>query len=147
MMTARKAIAVRGFTLVEVMIVVAIVGILASIAYPSYQQYVIRSKRSDGMAALMNASQAMERFRVNNYNYNLPNGVISDVFASRVPVDGGGADAYYNLSVVSDATTYTLTATPVGSMAGLDSPLTLTNTGARTWNGKDCWPEGSNDCN
>ncbi|TQV86395.1 type IV pilin protein [Aliikangiella coralliicola] len=132
-----------GFTLVEVIIVVAIVAVLASIAYPSYEQHIIKSKRSEAMAALINAAQAMERFRVSNYSYDLPNG-LSDVFAIQVPVDGGAK--YYDLTVVDTASTYTLTATPVGSMAGKDSALTLTNTGLRTWNGKNCWPEGSNDC-
>jgi len=134
----------NGFSLVELMIVVAIIGIIASIAYPSYENYVIRGKRAEGMAALTNAAQAMERFRVANYSYDLPND-LSDVFAVRVPVDGTAA-AYYNLSVVDTATTYVLTATPTGSLAGKDDALTLSNTGAKTWGGKNCWPEGSNDC-
>ena len=133
-----------GFTLVELIIVVAIIGILAAIAYPSYTQHVIRSKRADGMAALMNAAQAMERFRVANYSYQLPND-LSDVYAVQVPTDGAGA-AYYNLSVVTAANSYTLTATPTGSLAGQDDPLTLSNTGAKTWGAKACWPEGGNDC-
>jgi len=104
-----------GFTLVELMIVVAIVGIIASIAYPSYDNYVTRSKRSDAMSALMLASQQMERYRSNPpYSYNVP--ALSDVFATQVPVDGG--TAYYTLSLVNDAASYTLTATPTGSMSG-----------------------------
>lgn len=132
-----------GFNLIELMIVVAIVGILASIAYPSYQDYVIKSKRADGMAALMNAAQAMERYKVNNYNYSVAD--LGTVFATQVPTDGAGA-AYYTLSVAATATTYTLTATPVNSMAGKDDPLTLTHTGAKTWGAKTCWPEGGNGC-
>jgi type IV pilus assembly protein PilE len=133
-----------GFTLVELIIVVAIIGILAAIAYPSYTQHVIRSKRADGMAALMNAAQAMERFRVANYSYNLPGG-LSDVYATQVPTDGAGA-AYYNLSAVTTVNTYVLTATPTGSLAGQDGALSLSNTGAKTWGAQNCWPEGGNSC-
>lgn len=133
----------RGFTLVELVIVVAILGILTTVAYPSYQDYVVRSKRADAMGALMNASQAMERYKVNNYDYNVGTDLAS-IYSTQVPVEGG--DAYYNLSVASTATTYTLTATPTGSMAGKDDPLTLTQAGVRGWGAKTCWPESGNDC-
>lgn len=132
-----------GFTLIELMFVVAIIGILASIAFPSYEKYVIRSKRADGMAAMINAAQAMERYKVNNFSYDI-GATLSTVFATQVPVDGG--DTYYNLSVVSTATTYTLTATPTGSLTGKDGALTLDQAGAKKWGSKFCWPEGSSDC-
>ncbi len=132
-----------GFTLVELMIVVAIVGILAAIAYPSYENYVIRSKRADAMAALLSASSAMDRYKVNNYDYNIGTN-LAQVFATQVPVDGG--NAYYNLTITSDNTTYTITATPTGSMSGKDDALTLSHTGAKTWGSKTCWPEGGNGC-
>jgi type IV pilus assembly protein PilE len=147
MLTKLNPKRIAGFTLVELMIVVAIIGIIASIAYPSYSNYVTRSKRADGMSALMLAAQAYERYRSNKFDYNVP---LATIFASQVPVEGG--TAYYTLSNTAQATGgYTLTATPVGSMAGADGPLTLTNTGARTWTDKDsalsnCWPEGGNTC-
>ena len=132
----------KGFTLVELMIVVAIIGIIASIAYPSYNEHITKSKRSDAMAALVLASQSMERYRSQApYNYNVA--ALSDVFATQVPVEGG--TAYYTLSLVNDATSYTLTATPVGSMSGKKT-LTLSNTGARTWGADNCWPEGGSTC-
>jgi len=79
----------RGFTLTEIVIVVAIIGILAAIAYPSYDSQITRSKRADAMAALTNAAQAMERFRVNNYDYNVPGSDISVVYSNQVPTEGG----------------------------------------------------------
>lgn len=133
----------KGFTLVEVIIVVAIIGLLSAIAYPSYEDYVIRGKRADAMGALMNASQAMERYKVNNYDYDVGSN-LSSVFATQVPVEGG--DAYYDLTIESTATTYTITATPTGSLAGKDDPLTLTHAGVRGWGAKTCWPESGNDC-
>lgn len=59
----------KGFSLIELMITVAIVGILAGIAYPSYQNYVLRTGRADGQAKLMEIMQAQERFYSQNQTY------------------------------------------------------------------------------
>src|SRR5690606_15122717 len=56
----------RGFTLLELMITVVVVAILASVAYPSYTDFVVRSKRAEGKAALLDAAQALERHFTNN---------------------------------------------------------------------------------
>ena len=56
----------RGFTLIELMIVVAIVAVLAAIALPSYQDYVRKGRRADGRAMLQSASLAQEKFRLTN---------------------------------------------------------------------------------
>jgi type IV pilus assembly protein PilE len=58
-----------GFTLIELMIVVAVIAILAAIAFPSYQNYVRNAQRSDGMTALMGIALAQERHRANNVAY------------------------------------------------------------------------------
>ncbi|ABI56209.1 type IV pilin protein [Alkalilimnicola ehrlichii MLHE-1] len=67
-----------GFTLIEVMIVVVIVGILASIAYPLYTNQVIRGERSDGQAALMSVAQRMERMYTRDNEYSVPGNLTSD---------------------------------------------------------------------
>lgn len=132
----------RGFTLMEVMIVVAIVAILAAIAIPSYQNYVIRSKRGDAMAALLSAAQSVERFKTaNNFSYD---GVTLPF--TQVPADGS-ATPYYTLAInTPNAGEYTITATPINSMAGKDDPLTIDESGNKTWGGKNCWPESGATC-
>lgn len=60
---------VRGFTLIEVMVVVAIIGILASVAYPSYQDYVLRSRISEAAGAMEGLRTDMERFYQDNWTY------------------------------------------------------------------------------
>lgn len=131
----------KAFTLIEVMIVVAILGIVASIAYPAYTEHIAKAKRADAMAALVLAAEAYERYRTKPpYSYNV---AIDQIFAKQVPVDGGRA--YYNLTSTQSATSYKITATPTGSMSGKKT-LTLSNTGARTWGSQNCWPESGNSC-
>lgn len=60
----------KGFTVIELMIVVAIIAILASIAYPSYRQYVVKTNRADVQAELMQAAHRLQSFKVVNNSYN-----------------------------------------------------------------------------
>ncbi|OAI21154.1 pilus assembly protein PilE [Methylomonas lenta] len=136
----------HGFTLIELMITVAIVGILASIALPSYQDSVMKSRRRDAQGALMGLANAMERHftETNSYLGAADSGADTGspaIYATQSPVDGG--TAFYNLTIsAATSTTFTLTAAPTGAQANdICGSLTLTNTGARdfTGTGADCW--------
>ncbi len=93
----------RGFTLIELMIVVAVVGILAAIAYPSYQEQVRKSRRADGAAVLMQNAQFLERFFTENGRYDQDRGgtAVALPYATS-PLDGDAT--YYNISLNSVTT-------------------------------------------
>jgi type IV pilus assembly protein PilE len=127
----------KGFTLIELMIVVAIVGILAAIAYPNYTEYTKRSQRSAIASLLSEQTQALER-------YYSQRGQYSDVTGSPLTLSGG--NTYYTIAAVRDTQTYTLTATPVAStMMNGDKcgNFVITNTGKISNSTglatKDCW--------
>ena len=128
-----------GFTLIELMVVVAIIGILASIAYPSYLAYVQRAKRADAQAIMSENAQFMERYFTTNGKYadaTLP--------TSQSP-KSGTADYSITLPAANLTTmTYTIQATPTGTFTDpVCGTLTVDQTGARTESGTgslaDCW--------
>lgn len=100
----------QGITLIELMIGLAIIGILASIAYPSYLQFLLKSRRTDALTALMQAQMSLERCYRQNFAYNhcemMPN------FPQTSPL------GFYRITLSQlDASSYTLTAIPIGSQA------------------------------
>ncbi|MDO5087080.1 MAG: type IV pilin protein [Comamonadaceae bacterium] len=116
----------RGFTLIEVMIVVAIVAILAAIALPSYNEYIRRGHRADARGALLEAAQWLERAATAGGLY--PE---ESRFPASLKTTSSGR---YNISVTvgSNRNTFTLTAAPQGAQSSDKcGSLTLTNTGAR----------------
>lgn len=136
----------KGFTLIELMIVVAIIGIIAAIAYPSYQEQVKSTRRGDAQGALMSFASAMERYYTQNGSYIGADGGTGDinttltapdasVFASEAPLDGN--TKFYNLRIYDlKANSFVLRAVPKGAQSG-DGLLQLSSTGARAWDRND----------
>jgi type IV pilus assembly protein PilE len=103
----------RGFTLIEVMITVVIVGIFAALALPSYQEQIRKVRRADARQELMRFATAQERFYTNCNRYAA---ALDGAQASCAGLGAAGAtvnseNGYYAISLVSDGSTYTLTAT------------------------------------
>ncbi len=104
----------QGFTLIEVMIVVAIIGILAAIAYPSYTEHVSKTRRVDAQGAIMGLANALERYRANNGTY--VGAAVPGIYPDKSPLDGNAK--YYTLSLGNlGGSTYTITATRYGVQA------------------------------
>ena len=133
----------QGFSLIELMIAVAIIGILAAIAIPMYSDYVTRSRRADGQASLMLVAQELERCYTQFSKYN-------DNSCSMV--NGGGVSetsdqGFYGISASGGNLTesaFTLTATPQNEQADDTdcTALTLTHLGEQSATGDDpdsCW--------
>jgi type IV pilus assembly protein PilE len=135
----------RGFTLIEMMITVAIVGILAAIAIPQYSEYVRRGKRTECKAAILRGSQQMEKFYSNNNRY--PDTLAEANIRANSSESGGNAACTFALSGVTapqpggTSAKYTLT----GTTAYNDkfcATMTLDELGVRDGTGTDktrCW--------
>jgi type IV pilus assembly protein PilE len=134
-----------GFTLIELMIVLAVVAILAAIAYPSYQDSVRKSRRADAKAVLLEAAQWMERYYTLNNRYDQDragNSVTSTTAGiqsfpnsglTKSPKEGGPPGGYYTIALVTTQNTFTLTATRAGPQTSdtVCGDLTLNNTGVK----------------
>jgi type IV pilus assembly protein PilE len=124
-MRPRSTTSQNGFTLIELVIVMAIVAILATIAYPSYRESVAKGNRAQATGELMGAHQWMERFYSENFRYSANRSNTAVTAASQFPAQfsqsprpGEGAAKYtITLTAVADQS-YTVTATRTGTMVG-----------------------------
>lgn len=157
---ATRAARAQGFTLVELLIALAIMAIVAAVALPLYNQYSDRTFRSEAQADLMNCAQALERFSSINFSYegsaDTDADGIGDADAGPIagnicdPISARAANDRYAFTVNATATTFTLTATPENQMAG-DGVMTIDDRGNRQWDanndgdfdddGEDGWTE------
>ncbi|MFC4312107.1 type IV pilin protein [Steroidobacter flavus] len=134
-----------GMSLIELMIVVAIVGILAAIAYPSYRQYVVRGNRTEAKTAIMQASQAMEKCFTRFGVYNSAQCATYNNLRAAAGVVTEGGRYRLTFAQINDVQ-FTIQAAPLGAQATDDracGTLTLDQTNQRaasaTTDTKKCW--------
>lgn len=122
----------RGFTLIELMIVVAIIGILLMIAVPAYQNFMFRARRAEGKNLLQQIAAAEERYYTNNNKYTADMSA-TGLGVSTVAASVTSPKGFYILTVtLPTALSYSFSAAPAGGQIGdLCGNLTLTNTGVK----------------
>jgi type IV pilus assembly protein PilE len=134
----------RGFSLIELMVVVAVIAILAAIALPAYSRYAFRARRPDGQEILMRFANAQERY------YATYNTYAADPIADLKFTTATSEKGYYTvaISTTNIKTNYTATATPAGAQAGdvcgalsIDSTATKlpASTNTTKWSNGRCW--------
>ena len=118
---------VRGFTLIELMITVVVIGILAAVAYPSYLEYVRKGNRSAAQTFMMTIANRQEQFILTNRSYTTDIAALGLV----APPETTGKYSFAITGTGVPPTDYLITATPEGSQL-VDGALTLSSSGAKT---------------
>lgn len=119
----------RGFTLIELMITVAIVGVLAAVAFPSYTQHIIKSKRRAAQAQMMDIANREQQFLLANRAYVTKTALETSGFA--LPTDVSSAYDYAITVGTGTVPSFTITFTPTGGQAS-DGALTLDSEGVKS---------------
>lgn len=126
-----KAVRQRGFTLIELMITVAIVAILVSIAYPSYTQYVIRGHRAAAQTEMMDIANRQQQFFLANRQYATSLGALSYTIPPEVLARYSLNPANMGVNNAATPPSFTITFVPSGTQAS-DGNLTLNSEGVKT---------------
>lgn len=128
----------KGFTLIEMMITVAIIGILTAIAYPSYVEYLYKGSRAEAMSALLDIANRQEQFYADNHIYTSS---LSDLGVQTTSDTG-----LFTLSLTSDGSTFSVEASPADHPATKDTDCTgfmIDELGQKTATGSGgnstCW--------
>lgn len=140
--TTNKPLVVNGFTLIEVMIVCAIIGILSAIAYPSYSEFVVSSNRAEALQELVRLANLQEQLFVDSRTYT--NDISQLGVGAEVTYTTESGNYVISSVVPVNGNSFILTATAQGNQAAGDSDclaITLTDTGAKAPTPNICWEE------
>ena len=133
----------NGFSLIELLITIAIVAILAAIATPSYTEYLVKERRSEAKAALTSIVGLMEQYYYDN-NYSYANATIGSTIKhpTVVPADAAGSDIQYEISISATADAFKVVATPKNRQLS-DGVLSIDNNLQKQWvigsDTRNCW--------
>lgn len=132
----------HGLTLIELVVAMAIVAILTSVAYPSYMEQVRKGRRAEGQAVLLEATQFLERYATENMRYDQNRaGAAVTLPAALAKAPKDGSTKFYDVSLETvSSTAYTLRAVPVGAHSSDGcGTMTVTHAGVKVAARTDCW--------